>query len=207
MDVALLLKERAVKTMDLDMEWALAPVHTRFPLPIPAAIVPGGSVTYEDRNFREAGDHMSASLMCSNFLHPTDDLSARVQYRKPFVFARSTDEDLVVDAFNARRLSSVFTGAPTHLLIVLSEDLPFTFLFRWQETTCPTSSIPQRLIRANATHTTAVEVSWTCTVDLLYWSILYRVLVADAHACSRDCRRGSVSVSVFYIRGCPVPIP
>lgn len=110
MDVALLLKERAVKTMDLDMEWALAPVHSRFPLPIPAAIIPGGSVTYEDRNFCDAGDHMSASLMCSNFLHPTDDLSVRVQYRKPFVFGRAADEDLVVDAFNARRLSSVFTG-------------------------------------------------------------------------------------------------
>lgn len=111
MDVALLLKERAVKTMDLDMEWTLAPVHSRFPLPIPAAVIPGGSVTYEDRNFCDAGDHMSASLMCSNFLHPTDDLSARVQYRKPFVFGRAADEDLVVDAFNARRLSSVFTGA------------------------------------------------------------------------------------------------
>lgn len=111
MDVALLLKERAVKTMDLDMEWALSPVLPRLPLPLPMTVVPGGSITYEDRNFADCGDHVSASLMCSNFLHPTDDLSAHVQYRRPFVFGRATDEDLVVHAFNARRLSTVFTSS------------------------------------------------------------------------------------------------
>lgn len=110
MDVALLLKERAVKTMDLDMEWALSPVVPRVPLPLPMTVVPGGSITYEDRNFADCGDHVSASLMCSNFLHPTDDLSAHVQYRRPFVFGRAADEDLVVHAFNARRLSTVFTS-------------------------------------------------------------------------------------------------
>ena len=166
MDVALLLKERAVKTMDLDMEWALAPVHSRFPLPIPAAIVPGGSVTYEDRNFWDAGDHMSASLMCSNFLHPTDDLSCRVQYRKPFVFGRAAAEDLVVNAFNARRLSSVFAGAPAPL-----------FDARWESRSVAESCLQPRMCACMQT-TLKLRQCTQYNVLLVPWPVAAAMLCA-----------------------------
>ena len=60
---------------------------------------------------------------CSSFLHPADDLQLSVKYKRPGPFmpkdsrraAVQTKDfagkpNLVLDAFNSRRLSSVFTG-------------------------------------------------------------------------------------------------
>jgi outer membrane protein assembly factor BamA len=118
MDINILLKEKPQRTFDADLEWSMARPHPRVPLPLPAHISPGGTITYEDRNFLKRGDVANANVACSSFLHPTDDFSARFTLRRPNVFRRKDPhdkeaEDLVFDAFNARRLSSVFaTSGP-----------------------------------------------------------------------------------------------
>ena len=112
MDISLLLKEKPLRTYDADFEWSLNPLHRRLPLPIPGHLIPGGYLNYEDRSFQNGGDSINATVHCSSFLHPSDDLQLRVLLRKPnfFKLPNGRVEDLLLDAFNARRLSSVFTS-------------------------------------------------------------------------------------------------
>jgi hypothetical protein len=44
------------------------------------SIVPGGTITYENRNLFGNAASVAASINTKNFLAPADDLSFRVQY-------------------------------------------------------------------------------------------------------------------------------
>jgi outer membrane protein assembly factor BamA len=113
LDVTLMLKEKAVRTYDADFEWSLNSLHRRLPIPVPGHLVPGGFLNYEDRNILGKGDIINATVHCSSFWHPSDDMQLRVLFRRPYIFGegKGREEDLVLDAFNARRLSSVFTAS------------------------------------------------------------------------------------------------
>jgi outer membrane protein assembly factor BamA len=129
-DLTIQLKEKPPRMFDSEMEW---PVNFamlgKAPLPYPAVPAPGGMLKYEDRNLFKKGDQLTGDVHCASFLHPSDDLQLRAQFKRPAVFERNASRKersmgtvapsgpgvvgkpaLVVDAFNSRRLSSVFTG-------------------------------------------------------------------------------------------------
>lgn len=75
-DVDVLVKERPMKTADVDLSWGLAPNDNGIPLP--ADKFPGGSLTFENRNLGQRGDQFSASITSENFLQPIDDVGFKV---------------------------------------------------------------------------------------------------------------------------------
>lgn len=75
-DVDVMVKERPMKTADVDLSWGLAP--NAHGIPLPADKFPGGSLTFENRNLGRQGNQFSASITSENFLQPSDELAVKV---------------------------------------------------------------------------------------------------------------------------------
>ena len=75
-DVDVMVKERPMKTADVDLSWGLAPNSNGIPLP--AEVMPGGSLTFENRNLGGRGNQFSATVTTENFLEPGEDLGFKV---------------------------------------------------------------------------------------------------------------------------------
>lgn len=75
-DVDVMVKERPMKTADVDLSWGLAP--NAHGIPLPADKFPGGSLTFENRNLGGQGNQFSASITSENFLQPNDDVGFKV---------------------------------------------------------------------------------------------------------------------------------
>eukprot|EP00241_Pyramimonas_parkeae_P003179 CAMPEP_0114230722 /NCGR_PEP_ID=MMETSP0058-20121206/3629_1 /TAXON_ID=36894 /ORGANISM="Pyramimonas parkeae, CCMP726" /LENGTH=721 /DNA_ID=CAMNT_0001341957 /DNA_START=247 /DNA_END=2412 /DNA_ORIENTATION=- len=110
--VDIVLKERPLKTAEVELEWGIAPGAKGRPDLV--SIRPGGSVFLEHRNLEGEGRQLYGSVSTSNFLQPQDDLGFKVEYVRPYLWG---DHDpkrtaLNVSAFNSRKLSPVFTAGP-----------------------------------------------------------------------------------------------
>ena len=80
-DVDVMVKERPMKTADVDLSWGLAP--NAHGIPLPADKFPGGSLTFENRNLGRQGNQFSASITSENFLQPNDDVGFKVILHTP----------------------------------------------------------------------------------------------------------------------------
>lgn len=111
-DVDVMLKERPMKTAEVECEWAIAPGDRGQPSLV--SIVPGGQLLFEHRNLGKKGRTLSASVSSQNFILPADDLGFRVDYRHPYIYGADDPNRaaLGVTAFNSRKLSGVFTPGP-----------------------------------------------------------------------------------------------
>jgi len=111
--VEIMLKERPMKTAELELEWGIAPNAKG--KPAIASLRPGGQVFFEHRNLAGEGRVVSASLSTGDLLSPQDDLGFKAEYVHPY-FWSPTDPNkaaLNVLAFNSRKLSPTFTsGSP-----------------------------------------------------------------------------------------------
>ncbi len=65
-----------MKTADVDLAWGLAPNSNGIPLP--ADKMPGGTLTFENRNLGKRGNQFSASVTAENFLEPNDEIGFKV---------------------------------------------------------------------------------------------------------------------------------
>ena len=97
-----MVREKPMQTADVEAEWSVAPgvprrcvprfqmvkVMTRSACagdsgrPGLVSYVPGGTITYENRNLFGNAASIGASVTTKNFLAPADDLSFRVQYNQ-----------------------------------------------------------------------------------------------------------------------------
>lgn len=75
-DVDVMVKERPMKTADVDLSWGLAPNANG--IPMPADPIPGGTLSFENRNLGKRGNQFSASVTSENFLVPNDDIGFKV---------------------------------------------------------------------------------------------------------------------------------
>lgn len=96
-DVDVMVKERPMKTADVDLSWGLAPNANGIPLP--ADKFPGGSLTFENRNLGGQGNQFSASITSENFLQPHDDVGFKVTTTAP---VRGTVIKLIVVSMNIK---------------------------------------------------------------------------------------------------------
>lgn len=127
-DLTILLKEKPQRNFDADLEWALAKPNDKFPVPVPIGFSPGGTMQYEDRNFLSRADILNANVSSSSFLHPLEDFAARLTWRRPNALKKGVEgaqEDLVFDAFNARRTSSAFAGSGPGAQTIANERVGF----------------------------------------------------------------------------------
>ncbi len=60
-DVDIMVKERPMKTADIEAEWAIAPNAAG--KPSLASVVPGGSLTFEHRNIARRGRQVRRPLL------------------------------------------------------------------------------------------------------------------------------------------------
>ena len=107
------LKERPVKTAEMELEWGISPGPKG--KPDLTSLTPGGSAYIEHRNLDGDGTSLSASLSTTNFLAPQDDLGFRIEYTVPRVFG-DDDENRTkfkAAAFNSRKASPAYCGGPT----------------------------------------------------------------------------------------------
>lgn len=107
------LKERPVRTAEMELEWGIAPGPKG--KPDLTSLTPGGNAYIEHRNLDGEGTSLSASLSTTNFLAPQDDLGFRVEYTVPRVFG-DDDENRTrfkAAAFNSRKASPAYSGGPT----------------------------------------------------------------------------------------------
>ena len=79
------------------------------------SLKPGGSVFFEHRNLQQEGRQLSASVSTSNFFAPQEDIGFKLEYVRPYVWGSADPKRAAFKAaaFNARKLSPVFTGGPT----------------------------------------------------------------------------------------------
>lgn len=79
------------------------------------SLVPGGTITYENRNLGGRAATVAASINTKSFLAPSDDISYRLMYQKPFIWGLSDENRTKLQAtvFNARKLCGVFTPGAT----------------------------------------------------------------------------------------------
>lgn len=79
--------------------------------PTLVSLVPGGTITYENRNLGGRAATVAASINTKSFLAPSDDISYRLMYQKPFIWGLSDENRTKLQAtvFNARKLCGVFT--------------------------------------------------------------------------------------------------
>ena len=75
-DVEVMVKERPMKTADVELTWGLAPNANG--VPMPAAKCPGGTLSFENRNLHKKGEQFAASVTSENFLQPNDDVGFKV---------------------------------------------------------------------------------------------------------------------------------
>lgn len=109
--VDIVLKERPLKTAEVELEWQIAPGEGH---PDLVSATPGGSVFLEHRNLEGEGRQLYGSVSTSNFFAPQDDLGFKLEYVRPYLWGDHDPKrtSLNVSAFNARKLSPVFTGGP-----------------------------------------------------------------------------------------------
>lgn len=109
-DVDVVVKERPMRTAEVEAEWGIAPGEAGRPALV--SLVPGGTILFEDRNLGGIGRSLSASVSAQNFLFPSDDLSFRVEYKAPYVWGSNDPNKaaLTVSAFNARKISGVYSS-------------------------------------------------------------------------------------------------
>ncbi|KAL0049777.1 hypothetical protein WJX82_009734 [Trebouxia sp. C0006] len=117
-DVDVMVKERPMKTADVDLAWGLAPNSNGIPLP--ADKMPGGTLTFENRNLGKRGNQFSASVTAENFLEPNDDIGFKVDYRQPYVRGTSDKFKTALEgtAFNNRKTSGVFNSGGDDVPVV-----------------------------------------------------------------------------------------
>lgn len=112
-EVDVMVREKPVQTADLEMEWQVAPGDNNRPSLV--SIVPGGTITYEHRNFGGKVATLAASVNTKNFLAPADDLSYRFMYTLPYLNGLDDPKRTKLSAtlFNARKMCGVFTPGPS----------------------------------------------------------------------------------------------
>ena len=76
--------------------------------------MPGGTITYENRNVGGKAATLAASINTKSFWNPAEDISYRLVYQLPYVFGLGDPQrtKLQATAFNARKLCGVFTPGP-----------------------------------------------------------------------------------------------
>ena len=84
-DVDIMLKERPMKTAEVECEWSIAPGERGQPALV--SLVPGGALMFEHRNLAKKGRTLTASISTQNFVSPSDDLGFRVSYNSRFYVA------------------------------------------------------------------------------------------------------------------------
>jgi hypothetical protein len=111
-EVDVILKEKPIATSDYEIEWGIAPGDKGRPGLV--SLVPGGTVTYENRNLDGKGAMFAASINTKNFVQPTDDLAYRMQFSVPYVHGLYDQRDTRLNGaiFNSRKLCGVFTPGP-----------------------------------------------------------------------------------------------
>lgn len=111
-DVDIMVKERPMRTAEIECEWAIAPDDAGRPGLV--SLVPGGQMLFEHRNLQKKGRQLSASVTAQNFLQPAEDLGFRLEYKQPYLWGPNDPHRaaLAVSAFNSRKLSGVFTPGP-----------------------------------------------------------------------------------------------
>ncbi|KAK9809832.1 hypothetical protein WJX72_000025 [[Myrmecia] bisecta] len=111
-DVDIMVKERPMRTAEVEAEWAIAPGDSGRPTLL--SVLPGGSMTFENRNMGGKGRQLAATISTQNFVSPSDDLGFRLDYKHPYL--RGANDPLRtalnVAAFNSRKLSGVFAPGP-----------------------------------------------------------------------------------------------
>lgn len=123
-EVDVVLRERPLRTAELELEWGIGPGEGGRPDLV--SLTPGGSVFFEHRNLQQEGRQLYGSVSTSNFLAPQDDLGFKVEYVRPYARGEADPRRtaLKVAAFNSRKLSPVFTGGP------LSDEAPGVWVDR-----------------------------------------------------------------------------
>lgn len=111
-EVDVMVREKPTQTADLELEWAVAPGDTGRPSLV--SVVPGGTITYENRNLFRKAATVAASINTKNFLSPSDDLSYRFMYSQPYMYGLNDPKRTKLSAtiFNARKMCGVFTPGP-----------------------------------------------------------------------------------------------
>ena len=123
-EVDIVLKERPLKTAEVELEWGIAPGEGGRPDLV--SIKPGGSVFFEHRNLDGEARQLYGSVSTANFLAPQDDLGFKVEYVRPYCWGDGDPQRTLfrASAFNSRKLSPVFTGGP------LSDEVPGVWVDR-----------------------------------------------------------------------------
>lgn len=111
-DVEVMVREKPTQTADIEAEWGIAPGDNGKPGIV--SLVPGGTITYENRNLLGNAASIAASINTKNFLAPADDLSFRVQYSQPYMYGLDDPKRtrLTASLFNGRKICGVFTPGP-----------------------------------------------------------------------------------------------
>lgn len=123
-EVDIVLKERPLKTAEVELEWGIAPGEGGRPDLV--SVKPGGSVFFEHRNLDGEARQLFGSVSTANFLQPQDDLGFKVEYVRPYCWGDKDPQRTAfkVSAFNSRKLSPVFVGGP------LSDEVPGVWVDR-----------------------------------------------------------------------------
>ncbi|PSC70609.1 chaperonin 60B2 [Micractinium conductrix] len=111
-EVEVMVREKPMQTADVETEWGVAPGDSGRPGLV--SLVPGGTITYENRNLFGNAASLGASVTTKNFLSPADDLSFRVQYNQPYMYGLDDPKRTRLNAsiFNGRKICGVFTPGP-----------------------------------------------------------------------------------------------
>lgn len=123
-EVDIVLKERPLKTAEVELEWGIAPGEGGRPDLV--SVKPGGSVFFEHRNLDGEARQLFGSVSTANFLAPQDDLGFKVEYVRPYCWGDKDPQrtNFKASAFNSRKLSPVFVGGP------LSDEVPGVWVDR-----------------------------------------------------------------------------
>lgn len=100
---------------------------------------------FEHHNLQKKGRQASLNINAQNFLYPGQDMGYKADYKYPYVFGRDDTKKtaFTVSAFNARRLSGVFTPGESKqwfLEVFLSNTLQLGFKIDWASDICQTAS-------------------------------------------------------------------
>ncbi|GMH32188.1 hypothetical protein BSKO_00022 [Bryopsis sp. KO-2023] len=115
-DVTVMVKETPMRTTEIELDWR---VRNNRNIPMLDGVVPGGTFIVDNRNLFGKGYNLTGTVTTSNILDPRD-IGYKIEWRKPYVWGERdlNRTALSVTAFNARRVSGVFTGGP------MGEDVP-----------------------------------------------------------------------------------
>jgi outer membrane protein assembly factor BamA len=110
-DVEVLVKERAAKSAEIEMEWQVQPGNKGHPAI--TTLAPGGSLLFQHRNLGGNGSQFSATINTHNFLNPADDLGFKLEFQKPYCLGTGDPNrtSLGVSALNTRKISNVFISS------------------------------------------------------------------------------------------------